>query len=177
MIRFISEIIGSQVILFQEKAHVGPVREVIISPDDGSFLGVIIYDPIDRKNKAVPATEIKGTGKDFLLVKDYDSLTEPDDVIRIKAALEVNPKIIGAKVETQCGQYLGKVNEATINFRLLSLERLFVTPHTLLQFLAKDLIIPAKKIIEIQKEKIIVSDEFVTVADKVAAGNTVPIPE
>jgi sporulation protein YlmC with PRC-barrel domain len=177
MIRFISDIIGSSVLLFQEKAHVGPVREVIISPDDGSFLGIVIFDPIERKKMVVPATEIKGSGKEFLLIKDYDSLTEPDDVVKIKAALEINPKIISSRVETMSGQHLGKVNDATIDFKIMCLERLYVAPASLIQFLAKDLIIPAKKIIRIEKDKIIVSDEFVTVSEKKAAIIAIPAAE
>jgi sporulation protein YlmC with PRC-barrel domain len=177
MIRFIRDIIGSQVLLFQEKAHVGPAREVIVSPDDGSFLGIVVFDPINRKNMVVPAVEIKGSGKDFLLICDYDSLTEPDDVVKIKAALEINPKIVGAKVETMSGQYLGKVSDATIDFKLMCLERLYVAPASFIQFLAKDLIIPAKKIIRIEKEKIIVSDEFVTESAKKPAIAAIPVPE
>jgi sporulation protein YlmC with PRC-barrel domain len=166
MVKLITDIIDAQVLLFQEKAHVGPVRDVIIAPVDGSFLGVMIFDPIDRMTKVVPASEIKGSGKDFLLIKDYSSLTEPDDVVRIKAALEINPKIIGARVETKSGQYIGKVNNATINFKLMCLERLYVSPASLLEFLAKDLIISAKNIVEIQKDKIIVSDTYATVKEK-----------
>lgn len=177
MIRFITDIIGSQVLLFQEKAHVGPAREVIISPDDGSFLGIVVFDPIGKKNMVVPAGEIKGSGKEFLLICDYDSLTEMDDVVKIKAALQINPKIIGARVETMSGQHLGKVKDATIDFKLMCLERLYVAPASIIQFLAKDLIIPAKKIIRIEKEKIIVSDEFVTVSEKKSAITAIPVPE
>lgn len=174
MIRFISDVVGSSVLLFQEKAHVGPVREVIISPDDGSFLGIVVFDPIGRKKMVVPAGEIKGGGKEFILIKDYDSLTEPDDVVKIKAALEINPKIIGAHVETMSGQFLGKVYDATIDFKLMCLERLYIAPASIIRFLARDLIIPAKKIIRIEKERIIVSDEFVTVPSKKSIVSAIP---
>jgi sporulation protein YlmC with PRC-barrel domain len=140
-------------------------------------LGVIIFDPIDKGTKVVPASEIRGSGKDFLLIKDYESLTEPEDVVRIKAALEINPKIIGAKVETKSGQHLGKVNDATINFKLMCLERLYVSPASLLEFLAKDLIISAKNIIEIQKDKIIVSDTYATTKEKTAIITPALVPE
>jgi uncharacterized protein YrrD len=174
MVRFISDIIGSQVLLFQERAHVGPAKEVIIDPNDGSFLGIVVFDPIERKKKVVPASEIKGSGKNFLLIKDYDSISEPEDVIKIQSALEINPKIIDARVETQSGQYLGKVGDATVNFKMMCL---YVHPNSFIKFLAKDLIIPAKKIIEIQKNRIIVSDEFVTIRETKAAISAIPIPE
>jgi sporulation protein YlmC with PRC-barrel domain len=131
MVRFISDIIGSQVLLFQERAHVGPAKEVIIDPNDGSFLGIVVFDPIERKKKVVPASEIKGSGKNFLLIKDYDSISEPEDVIKIQSALEINPKIIDARVETQSGQYLGKVGDATVNFKMMCLEKLYVHPNSL----------------------------------------------
>lgn len=177
MVRFVNDIIGSQVILFQERAHVGPVRDVIIDPGDGSFLGITVYDPIEKRDKVVPSMEIKGSGKNFLLIKDYESITDPDDVVKIKAVLPINPKIIGARVETQSGQYLGKVTNATINLKLLALEKLYVASSSLLKFLSEDLIISAKKIIEIQKTKIIVSDEFVKVGEKKSVFSALPVPE
>lgn len=174
MIRMISDIVGSNVILFQEKAKAGEVKELIIDCKDGAFLGLTVFDPIKRKDQVIPSSEITGTGKGFIMARDYNSLSEYDDVVKIKESLLNNPKIIGAKVETESGQKLGKVTDATIDFRLLSLERLFVASSSLVSFLSSDLIIPAKKIIEIKKNKIIVSDKYLKVPSKKVAKLALP---
>jgi sporulation protein YlmC with PRC-barrel domain len=174
MVKLISELQGAQIILFQENAKVGEVQEVVISPDDGAFLGITLIDPIEKKPKVIPAIEIKGFGSGLVLVKGLESLTEFDDVIKVKKALELGAKIIGERVETESGQNLGKVTDATINFELVALEKLYVSANPLLSFIAKDLLVPAKKIVEIQKKKIIVTDEFVKNTEAKVAPNVIP---
>lgn len=121
--------------------------------------------------------EIKGFGEDFVMINDLKSISETDDVIRIKTALETGSKIIGAKVETESGQKLGRVTDATIDLKFGALERLYVNVIPLISFLSKDLIISAKKIIEIQKNKIIVSDEFAKEKVKKMAAMPSAVPE
>lgn len=157
---------------------VGEVSGCIIDPKDGAFLGVKILDSVGRQPKVIPTNEIKGFGPDIVLVKDMRSLSEPKDVIRILEALAVDPIIIGSKVETECGQKLGIVEDATINLKVLALERLYVRPRGPFGFFAEQLLISAKKIIEIRRNKIIVSDEFAKVdIKKVAKAAFVPTPE
>lgn len=178
MVKLISDIIGTKVLLFQERSIVGEVAGCIIDPKDGAFLGIKIISEVERKSKVIPENEIKGFGPDIVLVKDMRSLSEPEDVVRIGEALKIDPKIIGEKVETECGQKLGTVEDATINLQLLALERLYVRPKGILNFFAEQLIIPAKKIIEIKKDLIIVSDEFAKAeAKKVAKAVAIPAPE
>lgn len=153
-----------------------PVSAVIIDPADGSFLGIMIEGPKKQK-KVIPAMEIKGFGEDFVMINDLKSISEIDDVIRIKTALETGSKIIGAKVETESGQKLGRVTNATIDLKFGALERLYVNVIPLISFLSKDLIISAKKIIEIQKNKIIVSDEFAKEKVKKMAAMPSAVPE
>lgn len=157
---------------------IGEAAGCIIDSKDGAFLGIKIISTVEKQPKVIPSNEIKGFGPDFVLVKDMQSLSEPEDVVRIKEALLIDPIIIGSKVETECGQKLGRVEDATLNLKLSALERLYVHPRGFLNFFATSLIISAKKIIEIKRDLIIVSDEFVKVeAKKVAEAAIVPAPD
>lgn len=178
MVKLISDIIGSKLLLFQERVLLGEITGCIIDPKDGAFLGLKIIDSIEKSPKVIPLNEIKGFGPDFVMIKDMKSLSEPSDVVRIEKALKIDPRIIGEKVETECGQKLGKVEDATIDIKFSSLGRLYVRPKGIFSFFAKQLIIPAKKIVEIKKNLIIVSDEFAKVeAKKVTKAVLVPTPE
>lgn len=177
MIKFFTDLIGSEVLLSQERAQVGPVSDVIIDPLDGAFLGISVLDSVEKVKKVIPAIEIKGIGSGFVLVRDFKSLTEIEDVVRIKKALETQIKILGSKVETESGQKIGKVENATINLKMLALEKLYVNPPLSISFLAKQLIIPSAKIVEIQKKKIIISDEFAKAKKKAAQAQVIPVVE
>lgn len=177
MVKFFTDIIGSRVLLFQERAQIGPAADVIIDPADGAFLGISVLDSVEKRKKVIPASEIKGFGTGFVLARDFKSLTEIDDVVRIKKVIEDDVNILGAKVETESGQKLGKVENATIDLKLLALEKLYVNPPLSISFLSTQLIIPSAKIIEIQKKKIIVGDEFAKVKKKVTESQIMPVVE
>lgn len=138
----------------------GEVKCLIFDPKNGDLVGLGVFSLHDRKNKIVPTTEVKGIGDGFLIIDGLNSLCEKEDVVKISLALEVDPQIIGSKVETESGQKLGRVNDATVELHFFSLAKLYVSPSFAIKSLAKELVIPAKKIIEIKKDKIIVSDEF-----------------
>jgi len=176
MIKFFSEILGSEVLIKQERLRGGKITSIIINPDDGTFLG-ILTDSYPGKKTAIPASEITGFGDGIALVNSIDSLGEPDDIIRIKTALGKKTKIIGQKVFTESGQKLGKCINATLNLRYQKLDKIYVTPKAYISFLATDLIISAKNIIEIKADRIIVSDEFAKVRAAQLAPKVSPVAE
>lgn len=177
MIKLASQIVNANIILFQEKAKLGTVKEVVIDPNDGGFLGILVDDPLSKKTKSIPASEIKGMGSGFVMVKDLGSLSDLDEVIKIQKAIEYGAKIFGEKVETELGQKLGKVEDFTVSLKYLSLDKLYVSAGKYISIFAKELIIENSKIVKIEKNKIIVSDEFVKSAEAKSALNVVPVAE
>lgn len=156
MVKFVKQMIGAQVLLFQERLRVGKVSDVLIDPKDGSFAGVEVIAPKEKRPRYVPPTEIKGFGPNFLMVKGLSSVSEADDVVKIKEILKDRFRIISAKVYYESGEYIGKVDDATVNFSLSALEKLYVTPKISVKFFSESLIIPAKSILRIEKGKIFI---------------------
>ena len=172
MVKFITDILGLEIVLFQEKARLGKVSDLIFSADNGSVLGLICFDPIRKKKRVLVTSEIKKVSGGIILVNGYDSIEDVGDVIRLNKAMQDNVKIIGAKVITVSGQYVGRVNDATIDLTHFRLSRLYVDPPLGINFFAQATLIPAKKIVRIEKKKIIISDNFVIVPGlKIAAIN------
>lgn len=177
MLKLFSEILGSKVLLAQEHALGGTVLGILISPTDGAFLGFSTSDPLTGKVRYVPAIEIKGFQADGIIIDSYDSLADAADLVRLKEVLGQKIKIIGAAVFTKDGRKIGKVNEAALNIKTFSLDRIFVTPVYKIKFLAKDLIIPLSKIEEILPKKIIVSDDYLKSKSKATVFAPLPITE
>jgi uncharacterized protein YrrD len=177
MLKFASKIIGANILLFQEKAKLGTVKEVVIDPYDGAFLGVLANDPFSKKVKSIPATEIKGMGLGFIMINDLESLSELDEVVKIEKAVNFGAKIFNERVETESGQKLGRVEDFTISLKYQALDKLYVSSGNYVSLFSKELIIELSKIVRIEKKKIIVSDEFVKNTEAKASLNVVPVPE
>lgn len=158
MIRFLADIRNAEILLFQEHARLGKALDTIISVEDGSVLGFLVFDPIQKQKGIIPMSEVRKYTGGVIVVNGYDSITNPADVIRLKDAIEVGAKITGEQVVTESGQKVGKVASAAIDTKGWRLARLYVEPPFGLKFLARELLIPAKQIVKIEKKKIIVRD-------------------
>jgi uncharacterized protein YrrD len=172
MKRFANDLIGCELVAFQEKATAGKIDDVIIDPNTGAVLGFGFK--FQRERKVIPINEVRTFGPDFVIINSAESISEPEDVIRISEALALEAPIIGEKVETESGQKLGEVSDYTIELSKMGLDKLYVRPSMGLNFLVTDLIISAKNIIEIQKKKIIVTDSYAR--SKKSALGIIPTP-
>jgi sporulation protein YlmC with PRC-barrel domain len=177
MVKFISKLIGSRVLLFQEKLLVGEVTHVLIDPKDGAFIGIEIFSLTDSGQSYIPASEIKGFGQGIVLVKDVSSLSAEDDVVRIKNVLLERPKIIGAKVYYEEGSYVGRVEDATINIKLLALEKLYINPKFSKQFFTESVIVASKMIVKIEPKRITIKNSQVKARQPKLAPAPTPISE
>jgi sporulation protein YlmC with PRC-barrel domain len=172
VIKLLSKIIEANILLRQEHAQLGPVTGYLISPDNGDFLGVFCFDPVEGADKFIPFAEINGFGDSILMARGYDSLIFAGEIARNTEALRVAPRIIGQKVKTKSGKRIGRVTDATINLKTGKLDKIFVSAFPLLALVTTDRIIPAKKIVEITKKIIFIADD----AERVKSGNLAKIP-
>lgn len=174
MLKFLSEINGSQIALFQERALVGKVTDYLVEPETGKLLGVYTIHPLDKKPKIIPAREIKALSADFILIEELESLTEPEEIVKVQKAESTNPKLIGEKVVTEAGQIVGKVHDAVFNLETFNLEKIYVTPKAGVKSLTKELIISAARITKIEKKIITIKDDTEKVSRRIFVPKPVP---
>lgn len=177
MVKFISKIIGAKIILFQERAIIGMVKRVLIDPSDGAFVGLAVNALHNNKEMYIPLTEIKGFGQGLIIIEELSSLSDSEEVIKIKEVLESEPKIANSLVVTENGQKLGRVEDATLDLRIAQLKKIYVNPRYLKGILGDQLIIDAKQIVAIEQERIIVKDGFAKEKKPVVLPAQLPIVE
>lgn len=163
MYKFIGDITDSEIILFQEKVRIGKISDLIFDISSAKLLGFFVSQYNSKDIKVVSISDVKGFGNGLVMVNDMNSLSDVDDIVKIKNAVIDNPEIIGSRVETESGQKLGKVANATINLTDYYLEKLYVDPGLSIKFLTNQLIITRNNIIKIKKKTIIVSDEYLRI--------------
>ncbi len=167
MIKFASELRLKPVLLKKEKALVGVMENMVIDPDTGKLVGILVREGFGKKNlKALPEKDLLGITSDFYLIASYESLGELDEIVRIKQVLEKEARISGNKVYTVSGQYLGKCRDYTLNMKALTIDKIYVNPP-LLSGNFKELAIGFGQIISIEKDKITVEDTFIKASESV----------
>ncbi len=151
-----------------ERTVLGSLKDVIINPDNGDMVGIVCHVPGLKKEMVANSSDITGVGTNFIMIGSVDNVAEKDEIIRLKEVLDKEIELIGSKVVDEDGRNLGKLRDYSVNLKTLRLERLYVTSVSFVKLIAKDLLIPSKDIIKIEKGKITVSGGSVRTAQKIA---------
>jgi len=168
MNKFASELVKKPVLVKSaiqngEGALVGLVEELIINPDNGELAGFTVREGFGKKQlKTIGSKDVLGISTDFYLIPSYDCLGEIDEIVRLKQIMDRKVGIVGNKVYTFSGTYLGRVFDYTVDLRSFIISRIYVGGKTLGAF-GKQYIIGYAQIISIEKDRITVDDAFTKV--------------
>jgi sporulation protein YlmC with PRC-barrel domain len=174
MNRFASSFIGKPVVLAREQALIGIVEDLVINPDNGLFVGILLKEGFGKKmTKVVASKDIMEANSKFIIIKGLSAVGEKDEIVRIKDILDKDISIIGNQVYTIRNQYLGKVYDYTIETLTSSLSKIYVKP-TLFHSLSTDFIISSQQIIAIEKKRIIVEDGAINNKKPIKLTKTAP---
>jgi len=168
MNKFASELVKKPVLVKSaiqngEGALVGFVEDLIINPDSGELAGLLVREGFGKKQlKTLGAKDVLGISTDFYLISNYTDLGEIDEIVRLKQIMDKETKIVGNKVYTFSGTYLGRVFDYTVDLHSFVISRIYVGGKTLGAF-GKQYIIGYAQIISIEKDRITVDDAFAKV--------------
>ncbi len=90
---------------------------------------------------------------DGIIVDDHSSLSEPDELIRLKDILELEFELLGKPVVTASKTRLGKVNDFAADSSSLYIQKLYVGQSLIKSFSGGQLSIDRSSIIEITTAK------------------------
>src|SRR3954470_12207040 len=94
---------------------IGTIERLILDPHGKRVAGLVVTKgggfPRSREHSTIPATAVHAIGPDAVTVKQDD--TAPADITGLEA-LPSGADIIGRKIVTEDGRYLGKVDDVLI---------------------------------------------------------------
>jgi sporulation protein YlmC with PRC-barrel domain len=168
MQKLASEFKKTIIITKQERTILGRLEDIILNPQNGKAIGLMLTVQ-DKKNKraVVNTSDIAGIGTNFIMVYSIDNISPPDEIIRIREILDLGIKLVNSSVVDEDGRYLGKVRDWSVNLKTMYLARLYVVSSSLVKMFAQDIIIPKKDIIKIEKDKIMVRGSSVKSGKKI----------
>jgi len=150
-----SELIDMPIGAIDEQSKVGTIEEIVISPEDGKLLGLIVGSGILGFNKSsIGWQDILDADKNGLVIQTSDNLLSVEDNIRISEVIQTGFSLDNLPVETKSGQKLGNINDYSLNMESGNLSKIHV--HQLLP--PQDRIISRSNIISINKDKVVVRD-------------------
>lgn len=157
-----SKIIGLPIYELKNQTKVAMLFDLFVSNDDcqteaiiaktASFLG---------KMKYISKKDVVEISKEAIIIRDDDALVDINELVRLKRKEKERPEIINSKVLTKNGSYVGKVYDFVVENNSLTIIRIYTKK------LFDQRIIPAGSIIKLEKNRIIIKDDFEAVREQI----------
>ncbi len=168
MEKLYSHILGTPVMEDDEIRPLTTVKDVVMDPDRGMLLALVV--DVSR-NMVIAPIDILSWGR-AIRIHNGGVIIEGEEVVRIAEVLKRGISIFHNKVFTEEGVYLGRVFDFSLDNKSLSLNNLYIQKTFMGIIRLDSRIIPAKEIVEITSEKIIVKSDMKVIKEEAAAVST-----
>lgn len=161
MLRLSNNYTNRSILSLRTGGVIGVAIEPVINPNNLKIEGWYALNHFEKGDFILPAREIRDFITKGLVVDDHDSLTHPDDMIRMKETLDVHFDLIGKSVVSESKKRLGKIADYAVDESSYYIQKLYVNPSILRGLVNEQLLIDRSQIVEITNKKIIVQDPTV----------------
>ncbi len=168
MLQLSATLLNKPVMSLRTGAQIATVYAPIINPDNLKVEGFYCRDRFSTKTLVLVYQDIRELLNKGYVVNDHDSLSEPDDLIRLKDVISLNFNLIGKQVVTINKSKVGKVNDYAVEVETMFIQKLYVTQSILKSFSGGNLSVDRNQVREITDTKVVIND--------LAAGNPVTAP-
>ncbi len=160
MMRLSASIVTQDILSLRTGGKIGKTQSFVINPNNLKIEGWRITNLYEKGDFILLSDAVREIISKGIIVDDHESLTAPEDLVRLKTVLDTEFELLGKKVITESKKNLGKVADFAINDNFM-VQKLYVNQPILRGFNQEQLLIDRTNIIEITDTKIIINDPVV----------------
>jgi sporulation protein YlmC with PRC-barrel domain len=174
MLQLSEAIINKPVLSLRTNGLVAITTDVIINPTNLKIEGWYCQDRFEKKRQLVlQSQDIRDVLPQGLVVNDHDSLSEAEDLVRLKDILDTKFELLGKPVITVSKQKVGKVSDFAIEVETMYIQKLYVSQSLLKSISGGSLSVDRNQIVEITNKKIVIQE--ILQPTKATAPATAPV--
>lgn len=159
MLQLSGNLINRPVLSLRTGGVVATTTGAIINPNNLKIEGFYCEDSFHRKRTLVLLyQDIRDVIPQGFVINDYDVLTEPEELVRLKNLMELHFAILGKPVKTVSKEKIGKVVDFATDTTTMYVQKLYVGQSLLKSFAGGSLGIDRTQIVEITDRNIVVQD-------------------
>jgi len=159
MLQLSGSFLNRPVLGLQTGGQVATTISPIIDPNNLKIEGFYCQDAFDRKKTFILlAQDIRDVIVQGLVVNDHDSLSEQEELVRLREVMAIRFELLGKHVVTTTKQKLGKVADYAVDMDSFYIQKLYISQPMYKNFTGGNLGVDRTQIIEINDKKIVVQD-------------------
>lgn len=153
------KLIGLPVAAEESQSKIGQISQIVIDPENGRILGFLVKTGgsaswrIFAPTLALSIVDIKEWDPNGLVTESVDNLVNPNEIIRLKDVLDKNIDFLKMSAKTEAGKSLGQIEDL-----LIDTDTETIAKYYLKDLLGKSRVLPAEKIIKVDKQIIFADD-------------------
>lgn len=150
------ELYQKPILSVRTSTRIGTITSPIINPTNLHIDGFKCQD-IRGVNLILQDLSIREFGPKGVIINEPGDLTEPSELIRLKAVFELNYELLGKQVVSSV-EKIGSVVDYAVDKNSLFVQKLFVEPAIWKSLVKKSRIIGRTQIVDITEKQIVVED-------------------
>lgn len=170
MERLYTNILGTPVFEDEGAQPITTVKDLVIDPESGKTLAFLVNVSL---NLVIMPLDVVSFG-DVVRVHAHDCIIEAGEVLRIEQVQKKEVHIFNNRVETEDGEYLGRVIDFSVDTVSYALSKIYVGKVILGMFRYGTRVFTARNIVEILPKKIVVKGGAEKVTEKSVEREVIP---
>lgn len=153
-----SGLLNRAVLSLRTGSPVATAVRPIVNPNNLKIEGFYCQDNRSKQQLILVESDIRETLTQGFVVNDFDVLSEPSDLVRLKPVLDINFELLGKQVITESGQKIGKINDFATDSTTFYIQKLYVGQSLVRGFSTGQLSVDRNQVVEITNKKIVINE-------------------
>ncbi|HVI60735.1 MAG TPA: hypothetical protein VM535_01120 [Candidatus Saccharimonadales bacterium] len=158
MLQLSASFLNKAVLSLQTGTAIATVTGPVINPNSLKIEGFYCQDRFRKQQLILLSQDIREILPQGFAVNDQATLTEPEELIRLKEVLELNFELVGKPVVTTAKEKVGKVSDYAVESETMFIQKLYVAQSVFKSLTGGSLSIDRSQIQEITPRRVIVQD-------------------
>ena len=158
MLKLINTFLGKPVLSLRTGHRVGITKEPILNPHNLKIEGFYCDVMAQKQPQVLLNQDIREINNRGFVVNDHESLSDHEDLIRLKEIIELDYNLIGKPVVTVSGNKVGKVADFALDDESMFIQKIHITKPLVRNISGGHLMIDRSSVNEITPKKIVIND-------------------
>ena len=158
MLQLSVSLLNKPIMSLRTGGAIGQTLRAIINPNSLKIEGFYCDDKFNKRTSILLSQDIRDIIAQGIVVNDHDSLSDPEELVRLKNVLDLGFELMGKPVVTVSKERIGKVNDYAADSTSLYIQKLYVGQPILKSIKGGQLSIDRNQIVEITNRRIVIQD-------------------
>jgi sporulation protein YlmC with PRC-barrel domain len=158
MLQLSASLLNKPVMSLRTGTQVATATKPIINPNNLKIEGFYCIDRFDNSQLVLLYQDIRDIIPQGFVIDDHDTLSEPEELIRLQKIMELNFELLGKHVQTISKEKVGKVSDYAVETTTMYIQKIYASQSILKSLTGGSLSIDRTQVNEVTNKRVIINE-------------------